>query len=90
MVDKTDFAKEMADKWRIKPSLVEKMVDIFIFMVDKQEVATEEIISEFGFAATTAKCCANLPSLAVWSAGGNRNRNYCINNINHTIPMCDA
>ncbi len=32
------------------------MVDIFIFMVDKQEVATEEIISEFGFAATTAKC----------------------------------
>ncbi len=55
MVDKTESVKKMADKWSIKPSLAEKLVDILVFMTDKQEVTTDEIISEFGFTATTAK-----------------------------------
>ncbi len=55
MVDKTESVKKMADKWSIKPSLAEKLVDILLFMTDKQEVTTDEIISEFGFTATTAK-----------------------------------
>ena len=33
MVDKMALAKEMADKWLIKPSLAKKMVDILVFMV---------------------------------------------------------
>ncbi len=32
MVDKTALAKEMVDKWSIKPSLAEKLVDILFFM----------------------------------------------------------
>ncbi len=55
MVDKTALTKEMVDKWSIKPSLADKLVDILVFMTDKQEVTTDEIISEFGFTATTAK-----------------------------------
>ncbi len=80
MVDKTAFAKKMADKWSIKPSLAEKMVDILIFMADKQEVATDDIISEFGFTATTAKrYMRQLTEFGYLEAhGGNKNRSYSI------------
>ena len=32
MVDKADFVMEMVDKWSIKPTLAEKMVDILLFI----------------------------------------------------------
>ncbi len=41
MVDKKAWAKEM--------------VDILAFMDHKQNVTTDEVVSEFGFTATTAK-----------------------------------
>ena len=49
------IAPEMVDKWSIKPSLAEKLVDILEFVVDKDEFTTEQIVSNFGFNATTAK-----------------------------------
>lgn len=55
MVDKRSLQEEMVDKWSIKPSLAEKLVDILNFMVDKKDVTTEEIVQHFGFTATTAR-----------------------------------
>lgn len=80
MVDKTESVKKMADKWSIKPSLAEKLVDILLFMIDKQEVTTDEIISEFGFTATTAKrYMRQLTEFGYLEAhGGNKNRSYSI------------
>ncbi len=80
MVDKTESVKKMADKWSIKPSLAEKLVDILLFMTDKQEVTTDEIISEFGFTATTAKrYMRQLTEFGYLEAhGGNKNRSYSI------------
>lgn len=40
-------------KWSIKPSLAEKMVDILQFMADKDEITTKNIVTHFGFTATT-------------------------------------
>lgn len=78
MVDKTDLIKEMVDKWSIKPSLAEKMVDILLFMADKEEIKTETIVRAFGFTETTAK--RYLRQLAEFgyleAHGGNRNRSY--------------
>ena len=80
MVDKSDLSRKMAGKWSIKPSLAEKMVDILLFMGDKQEVTTDDIISEFGFTATTAKrYMRQLTEYGYIEAhGGNRNRSYSI------------
>ena len=80
MVDKTALVKELVDKWSIKPSLAEKMVDILLFMTDKQEVTTDEVISEFGFTATTAKrYMRQLTEFGYLEAhGGNRNRSYSL------------
>ncbi len=54
------------------------MVDILIFMSDKQEVTTEEIISEFGFTATTAKRYMRQHTEFGYleAHGGNKNRSY--------------
>ena len=58
------------------------MVDILSFMGNKQEVTTDEVMSEFGFTATTAK--RYMPQLTEFgyleAHGGNRNRSYSINN----------
>ncbi len=80
MVDNTALAKKMVDKWSIKPSLAEKLVDILVFMADKQEVTTDVVISEFGFTATTAKrYMRQLTEYGYLEAhGGNRNRSYSI------------
>ncbi len=80
MVDKSALAKEMADKWSIKPSLAEKLVDILAFMADKQEVATDDVISKFGFTATTTKrYMRQLTEFGYLEAyGGNKNRRYSI------------
>jgi len=78
MVDKQDLQKEMVDKWSIKPSLAEKLVDILVFVADKDEFTTEQIVSRFGFNATTVK--RYLRQLTEFGYlephGGNKNRTY--------------
>ena len=78
MVDKQGLQKKMVDKWSIKPSLAEKMVDILEFVADKGEFTTEQIVAHFGFNATTTK--RYLRQLAEYGYlephGGNKNRTY--------------
>ena len=78
MVDKMDLQKNLVDKWSIKPSLAEKLVDILEFVADKDEFSTEQIVSHFGFNATTAK--RYLRQLSEFDYlephGGNKNRTY--------------
>lgn len=78
MVDKDDMKKKMVDKWSIKPSLAEKMVDILSFMADRDEITTEAVVSQFGFTATTAKrYLRQLTEFGYLEAhGGNKNRTY--------------
>ncbi len=77
-VDKKSLKQEMVDKWSIKPSLAEKLVDILGFVADKDEITTEEIIRQFGFTATTAKrYLRQLTEFGYLTAqGGNKNRTY--------------
>ena len=72
------IAPEIVDKWSIKPSLAEKLVDILEFVVDKGEFTTEQIVSHFGFNATTAKrYLRQLTEFGYLEAhGGNKNRTY--------------
>ena len=82
MVDKwsikPSLAEKLVDKWLIKPSLAEKMVDILEFVVDKDQITTEEIVSHFGFNPTTAKrYLRQLTEFGYLEAhGGNKNRTY--------------
>ena len=78
MVDKQHAVTEMVDKWSIKPSLAEKMVDILDFVADKDEFTTENIVSHFGFNLTTAKrYLRQLTEFGYLQAlGGNKNRTY--------------
>ena len=78
VVDKSDIIKKMVDKWAIKPSLADKLADILLFMDDKQEIKTEDIVSHFGFTATTAKrYLRRLTEFGYLEArGGNKNRIY--------------
>ena len=78
MVDKSFLKQKMVDKWSVKPTLAEKMVDILHFMSDKSQITTEELVRHFGFAPTTAK--RYLRQLTEFgyleSMGGNKNRRY--------------
>lgn len=78
MVDKQVLRQKLVDKWSIKPTLAEKLVDILDFVADKEEFTTETIVRQFGFTATTAK--RYLRQLTEYgyleSLGGNRNRTY--------------
>ena len=78
VADKQSLKKEMVDKWSIKPTLAEKMVDILDFVADKGEFNTQSIVSHFGLTPTTAK--RYLRQLTGFgyleSHGGNRNRTY--------------
>ncbi len=78
VVDKSGIVRKMADKWSIKTSMAEKLVDILLFLADKRETDTEAIVSRFGFSATTAKRhLRQLVELGYLEArGGNRNRTY--------------
>ena len=90
MVDKQDLKQEMVDKWSIKPSLAEKLVDILEFLTDcsatkgdacqskKDLITTEKIVSHFGFNPTTAKrYLRQLTEFGYLEAhGGNKNRTY--------------
>ncbi len=87
MVDKVVLTKKMVDKWSIKPSAAEKMVDILAFMVDKQRVTTDDVISQLGYTATTTKrYMRQLTMFGYLEAhGGNRNRSYTLTNSLLTI-----
>ena len=65
-------------KWSIKPSLAEKLVDIMVFVADKDQITTEKIVSHFGFNSTTAKrYLRQLTEFGYLEAhGGNKNRTY--------------
>ena len=78
VVDKSTLKQKMVDKWSIKPSLAEKMVDILDFVADKDKITTEEIVSHFSFNPTTAKrYLRQLTEFGYLEAhGGNRNRTY--------------
>lgn len=78
MVDKHQLQEEMVDKWSIKPSLAEKLVDILKFMADKEKLRTENLVKEMGLTDTTAKrYLRQLAELGYIEAhGGNRNRYY--------------
>ncbi len=78
VVDKSTLRQKMVDKWSIKPSLAEKLVDIIKFVADKDLITTEEIVSHFGFNPTTAKrYLRQLTEFGYLEAhGGNKNRTY--------------
>ena len=78
VVDKLDLKQKLVDKWSIKPSLVEKLVDILAFVADKDVVTTEMIVSQFGYTATSAKrYLRQLTEFGYLTAqGGNKNRTY--------------
>ena len=78
VVDKDGLKQEMVDKWSIKPSLAEKMVDILQFVADKEEITTASIVTHFGFTATSAKrYLRQLTEFGYLEAhGGNKNRTY--------------
>ena len=78
VADKQELRQKMVDKWSIKPSLAEKMVDILEFVADKDQITTEAIVSHFGFNPTTAKrYLRQLTEFGYLEAhGGNKNRTY--------------
>ena len=78
MVDKQGLKQKMVDKWSIKPSLAEKMVDILEFVANKDDITTEAIVAHFGFTPTTAKrYLRQLTEFGYLEAhGGNKNRTY--------------
>ena len=78
MVDKQALKQKMVDKWSIKPSLAEKLVDILGYVANKDEFTTEQIVAYFGFNATTAKrYLRQLTEFGYLEAhGGNKNRTY--------------
>ncbi len=80
LVDKQSLKQKMVNKWSIKPSLAEKLVDILKFMQDNNTVTTDQIVQHFAFTPTTAK--RYLRQLTEFgylvSKGGNKNRSYKI------------
>ena len=78
MADKREIAKELVGKWSIKASLAEKLADILLYMVDKDEIKTEQLVSTMGYTETTAR--RYLRQLSAFGylvpGGGNRNRTY--------------
>ena len=78
MVDKRDLQQEMVDKWSIKPTLAEKLVDILEYMSDRSSITTEQLVTHFGYTATSAKrYLRQLTDFGYLIAhGANKNRTY--------------
>ena len=76
--DIDQFIKSTNEKVVDKQDLKQKMVDILEFVVDKDLITTEEIVSHFGFNPTTAKrYLRQLTEFDYLEAhGGNKNRTY--------------
>ncbi len=83
MVDKSLLIEKMVDKWSIKPSLAEKLVDILIFMTERKQITTEELVRHFDFTQTTAKrYLRQLTEFGYLEAmGGNKNRSYKLKEV---------
>ena len=81
------IAPEMVDKWSIKPSLAEKLVDILDFVADKGVFTTEQIVNHFGFNATTTKrYLRQLTEFGYLEAhGGNKNRTYSCKDVKTSV-----
>ncbi len=81
MVDKSILKQKLVDKWSIKPTLAEKLVDILNCMSNNPNITTEEIVKHFNFTPTTAK--RYLRQLTMFgyieALGGNKNRSYKLN-----------
>ena len=78
LVDKRVLQKEIVGKWSIKPTLAGKLVDILVFLTDRDEITTDTIVQQFGFTATSAKrYLRQLTEFGYLEAiGGNKNRTY--------------
>lgn len=80
MVDKQQIKDDLIRKWSIKPSLSDKLVDILVYLNDKESITTQVIVQQFGFTPTTAK--RYLRQLVEFgyleASGGNKNRSYCV------------
>lgn len=65
-------------KWSIKPSIVDRMVDIMEFMVDKELITIEEICNHFDYNPLIAnQCLHQLTELGYLKAiSTNDNRTY--------------
>lgn len=70
--------RQFSKKWSIKPTLAGKLADIIAFMDDKEEIRTEQIVTQFGLTETTAKrYLRQLTEFGYLEAhGGNRNKSY--------------
>ena len=65
-------------KWSIKPSIVDRMVDIMDYMVNKDLITTDEIVNHFSYNTTIAnQCLHQLTELGYLKAiCANNNRVY--------------
>lgn len=65
-------------KWSIKTTLAGKLADIIVFMGDKEEIRTEQLVAQLGLTETTAKrYLRQLTEFGYLEAhGGNRNKPY--------------
>ncbi len=74
------ITEKMVHKWSTRSSLAEKLVNILVFVADKQEIATDDIVSEFGFTSTTAKRYMRQHTEFGYleAHGCNKNRSYSI------------
>ena len=80
LVDNETLLMKMVDKWSIKPSLAEKLVDILLYVADKDEIRTANLVEELGLSETTAKrYLRQLTAFGYLEAhGGNKNRYYTL------------
>ena len=76
--DIDQYTKTVMEEVVDKDDLAEKMVDILLFVADKEEITTENIVVHFGFTATSAKrYLRQLTEFGYLEAhGGNKNRTY--------------
>ena len=75
---KWSIKRKFNKKWSIKPTLAGKLADIIVFMADKEEIRTEQLVAQLGLTETTAKrYLRQLTEFGYLEAhGGNRNKSY--------------
>lgn len=75
---KWSIKQKSCKKWSIKTTLAGKLADIIVFMGDKEEIRTEQLVAQLGLTETTAKrYLRQLTEFGYLEAhGGNRNKSY--------------
>lgn len=78
MADKCGLIEFLADKYKIRPTLAQKLADILTYAEEKDTLTTEDIRKKFGFTETTAKRYLRQLSEYGYLApqGANKNRTY--------------